>query len=529
MSTSYNLEPPPTAQVTLHTTTGDIDIELFGKQAPLATRNFLQHCLDGYYDGTIFHRLVPGFVIQGGDPTGTGTGGESSFEDGLPFADEFHTRLKFNRRGLVGMANSGGKDENASQFFITLGETMELTGKNTLFGRVIQNTIYTVTNMADMELVEGSERPLYPAKITGTKILINPFPDMVKRVREAPRVIDQDEGKRKGKRKKAKKALLSFGDEEDFDEVAPVSKKPKYNAKLISGSAAGIKVPVPEQQNMRKLERSASPPTKGHQRTTPSPPPRPRDTKLPARSKKSPSPSRSPSPSLSPSPEPSHRERGRRKSDVETTRAQIEALKASMKRSSPNREEAVEAPEEDPFKAMVPKTAIRGRKRRAGANGKDEERTLALLNRFKATLDAADPELEEVNEPAELGDKLKGMTDVSEEIHTNGMPTGSAEDEEDVCDLHFVAGCQSCASWETQLAAQEAKEAESDLGWMSHRLTFERDRLGKSLEWKRKNEEELVVIDPREKTEELKKAKKGGGRGGDWKERRDKTGDYRKR
>src|ERR1700761_9674832 len=122
MSNLYNLEPHPTAKVLLQTTSGDILLELFAKQTPLASRNFLQLCLDGYYNDTIFHRLVPGFIIQGGDPTGTGEGGEAIYDGGL-FADEFHPRLKFNRRGLLGMANSGTKDDNGSQFFLTLGKT----------------------------------------------------------------------------------------------------------------------------------------------------------------------------------------------------------------------------------------------------------------------------------------------------------------------------------------------------------------------------------------------------------------------
>ena len=111
MSQLYNLEPQPTAKVILNTTAGDIELELFAKQTPITSRNFLQLCLDGYYDDTIFHRLVPGFVIQGGDPTGTGSGGESSLEDGQPFQDEFHTRLRFNRRGLLGMANKRKNDK----------------------------------------------------------------------------------------------------------------------------------------------------------------------------------------------------------------------------------------------------------------------------------------------------------------------------------------------------------------------------------------------------------------------------------
>src|ERR1700761_2831956 len=188
MASVYNLEPQPTAKVVLNTTSGDITLELFAKQTPLASRNFLQHCLDGYYNGTIFHRLVSNFIIQGGDPTGTGSGGISAINDGEPFQDEFHSRLKFNRRGLLGMANEG-KDSNGSQFFLTLGATPELQGKNTLFGRVEGDTIYNLMKMAEAELVEGegSERPLYPTKVTGAELLVNPFEDMVVRVKEAPR------------------------------------------------------------------------------------------------------------------------------------------------------------------------------------------------------------------------------------------------------------------------------------------------------------------------------------------------------
>uniref|UniRef100_A0A8B9RYS7 Peptidyl-prolyl cis-trans isomerase n=1 Tax=Accipiter nisus TaxID=211598 RepID=A0A8B9RYS7_9AVES len=119
--------------VLLRTTAGDIDIELWSKEAPKACRNFIQLCMEDYYNNTIFHRVVPGFIVQGGDPTGTGSGGDSIY--GAPFKDEFHSRLRFNRRGLVAMANAGPHD-NGSQFFFTLGRADELNNKHTIFGKV---------------------------------------------------------------------------------------------------------------------------------------------------------------------------------------------------------------------------------------------------------------------------------------------------------------------------------------------------------------------------------------------------------
>lgn len=99
----------------------------------------------GYYDGVIFHRVVPGFIVQSGDPTGTGRGGESFY--GEPFADEIHGRLKFNRRGLLGMANNSKRNTNNSQWFFTLDRAEELTGKHTLFGKITGNTIFSELTM----------------------------------------------------------------------------------------------------------------------------------------------------------------------------------------------------------------------------------------------------------------------------------------------------------------------------------------------------------------------------------------------
>lgn len=195
----------------LKTTVGDIDIELWSKETPKACRNFVQLCLEGYYNNTIFHRVVKNFIVQGGDPNGDGTGGESVY--GSPFKDEFHQRLKFTRRGLVAMANSD-KDDNGSQFFFTLSATPELQNKHTIFGKVGGDTVF---NMLKLEegLIED-ETPVYPHKILKTEVLNNPFPDIVPR----EKVVEVEKKKKKERTPGVKNfKLLSFGAEAEEDEA----------------------------------------------------------------------------------------------------------------------------------------------------------------------------------------------------------------------------------------------------------------------------------------------------------------------
>jgi len=99
MSNIYLSEPPTSGKVLIHTNFGDIDVELWAKECPLACRNFVQHCVNGYYNNNIFHRVIKDFMAQTGDPTNTGKGGESIW--GRPFKDEIHQRIKFNHRGQV--------------------------------------------------------------------------------------------------------------------------------------------------------------------------------------------------------------------------------------------------------------------------------------------------------------------------------------------------------------------------------------------------------------------------------------------
>ena len=114
------------------TNMGNFEIELFEDKAPKTTKNFIDLAEKGFYDGLIFHRVIDGFMIQGGDPEGTGMGGP-----GYTIKDEFHKDLKHNSEGILSMANAG-PDTGGSQFFITLDKTPWLDGHHAVFGKVIK-------------------------------------------------------------------------------------------------------------------------------------------------------------------------------------------------------------------------------------------------------------------------------------------------------------------------------------------------------------------------------------------------------
>uniref|UniRef100_A0A8D0E3A8 Spliceosome-associated protein CWC27 homolog n=1 Tax=Salvator merianae TaxID=96440 RepID=A0A8D0E3A8_SALMN len=216
MSNIYIQEPPTNGKILLKTTAGDIDIELWSKEAPKACRNFIQLCMEGYYNNTVFHRVVPEFIVQGGDPTGTGSGGESIY--GAPFKDEFHSRLRFNRRGLVAMANAGPHD-NGSQFFFTLGRADELNNKHTIFGKITGDTIYNMLRLSEVE-TDADERAINPHKIKNTEVLFNPFDDIIPRASKKPKIEKPEEEVKKTKSKGTKNfSLLSFGEEAEEEEV----------------------------------------------------------------------------------------------------------------------------------------------------------------------------------------------------------------------------------------------------------------------------------------------------------------------
>jgi peptidyl-prolyl cis-trans isomerase A (cyclophilin A) len=164
---------------TLKTTHGDITVRLLPNHAPKTVRNFVelaegkrewtdpstgQQTSARLYDGTVFHRVIPDFMIQGGDPLGTGTGGP-----GYRFADEFHPDLRFDRPHLLAMANAG-PSTNGSQFFITVKPTPWLNGKHTIFGEVVDPASAAVVDAIAVTDTDNGDRPLTPVTLESVSV-----------------------------------------------------------------------------------------------------------------------------------------------------------------------------------------------------------------------------------------------------------------------------------------------------------------------------------------------------------------------
>jgi cyclophilin family peptidyl-prolyl cis-trans isomerase len=153
---AMSIDPKKRYTAMFKTEKGNFEVELYADKAPKTVNNFVFLSRDGFYDGVTFHRVIKDFMAQGGDPTGTGTGGP-----GYKFADEFHPDLKHSKPGILSMANAG-RNTNGSQFFITFAPTPHLDGKHSVFGQVVKG----------MEVVRSiPERDPGRAREPGTKIL----------------------------------------------------------------------------------------------------------------------------------------------------------------------------------------------------------------------------------------------------------------------------------------------------------------------------------------------------------------------
>lgn len=154
------------ANILLETTQGSIQFKLYDDIAPKTCENFTTHIKNGYYNGILFHRIIESFMIQGGDPTGTGRGGQSIW--GKPFEDECARDVTFDRAGLLAMANAG-PGTNGSQFFITTAATSWLHMKHTIFGEVVEG-MDVVSKLETVDKGPG-DRPIEDQKILSAKVL----------------------------------------------------------------------------------------------------------------------------------------------------------------------------------------------------------------------------------------------------------------------------------------------------------------------------------------------------------------------
>ncbi|KAF8074661.1 cyclophilin-like domain-containing protein [Lyophyllum atratum] len=464
---------PTHGRVIIETTAGEIDIELWSKETPKTCRNFLALAMEGYYDGVIFHRVVPGFLVQTGDKTGTGAGGESFY--GEPFEDEIHPRLRFPHRGLVAMANSGTKNSNDSQFIITLDRADELHGKHTLFGRVMGDTFFNVMKIGEME-IDKEGRPVYPPKIKSVRIVENPFDDIVpritaaeKRAQQRAREEAQREREERERRKGAKKdvKLLSFGADEDAaEEPVTFQKKAIFRPDLADPGPATV---VPD---------FAAPPPL---RTRPS-------GDVPAAK-----------------PDALTEKPSKRKDDSDITKIrQRHAQEQAANQTSRNTEiEKMEA------------EIRRLTKRRDGDDSDDEQtRKKAKKSYLQEELDkyAKGRGLHKKGKRRDEGDVLAALSSFRGKLKSNATMGG---DDVDV-DAHDRAG-DADKEMKGEGAEDMGMEVDDDRGFMSHALHFPKDDGEES----RKAERDYEVIDPRQrgakaKEEErerkrLAKARGGGG------------------
>ncbi|MDD6055884.1 MAG: peptidylprolyl isomerase [Helicobacteraceae bacterium] len=158
-------------QAVLETTQGRIILDLFPQIAPKAVENFVTHINNGYYNGVIFHRVIRRFMIQGGDPSGTGRGGESIW--GSDFEDEIAKGYAFDKGGILAMANAGA-NTNGSQFFITTTRTPHLNGKHTIFGEIAESNkeeSFKTLRKIEYTPTDANDKPLKEQKIIKAYII----------------------------------------------------------------------------------------------------------------------------------------------------------------------------------------------------------------------------------------------------------------------------------------------------------------------------------------------------------------------
>ncbi|KAJ1964520.1 Peptidyl-prolyl isomerase cwc27 [Dipsacomyces acuminosporus] len=490
MSNIYISEPPTSGKVILETTAGDIEIELWSKEAPKASRNFIQLCLEGYYDDTVFHRLVPGWIVQGGDPTGTGEGGASVY--GSPFADEFHSRLRFNRRGLLAMASSG-PDDNGSQFFITLGPTPELQKKNTIFGTVVGDTLFNALKLGEGEVDKETERPVYLKSIKSTRVLDNPFSDIVPRTTRTQITADGSLGPGHPQKKKKKikavknKKLLSFGAEDDDDDADIASAggsriKSSHDAldsdpMLSKRSATLPSNAVAAKPKEAKASVEGSEPAGSNRNDRTEQPIQQQDTKTPVVESKIQSVEKDIKKLV-------ERENKRKLAYEQETNTKNENEKEG-RAAKPKEHHSALSEMLSQYKSK-PSNSLGKASSSGGKKHQREDDLLARLGNFQS--------------------KIRSSKKSKDEGHDRA---NDPKQRSTGCRLHGVAGCQSCQKSEFDKDIDSLGSSAPNKtggGWLTHSLRFKNSKERSKSEYAPRAED-YVVIDPRQRERSFKKHK----------------------
>ncbi len=221
----------------ISTNHGAINLELLPEFAPKAVWNFVQLSKKGYYNGVVFHRNIRNFMLQGGDPTGTGKGGASVWNKN--FADEFDGPLSHDARGVVSMANKG-KNTNSSQFFITYRPCKHLDRKHTIFARVVDDG--ALSAIEKVEVSEAEKRPLVDVRMEEVVVFVDPFEEFLREKGEREReVVERELVRKMGGREDERvtwtgKRVRGDGKGEAGDQALGVG---RYMAGAVGGAAAG--------------------------------------------------------------------------------------------------------------------------------------------------------------------------------------------------------------------------------------------------------------------------------------------------
>jgi peptidyl-prolyl cis-trans isomerase SDCCAG10 len=244
--------------VVLKTSKGDLDVEFWPQQAPLAVRNFVQLCMEGYYDGTEFHRVIRNFLIQGGYNPKTSNTNACVYGSG--FANECHSRLTFRHRGMLACVNDGTPSSNGCEFFITLDRAEHLNKTATIFGKVVGDTIHNLSRFNEID-TDGEDRPEDAVYIEKAVVLVSPIEGIRPRkgVGEGEVVEVRVEKKRPRERNAA---LMSFAEEDgeedeerDYVIVKRRSEKEKVVGDGVSRSEVAVaQLPPPSPQQQEEEE-----------------------------------------------------------------------------------------------------------------------------------------------------------------------------------------------------------------------------------------------------------------------------------